>query len=177
MGLKVAKTCFAAVVDNLVALVGVPALALAATRLKEAKENGTLAKLARKLEKTKVEADASALLVAVVAAAFVVGIILRWRKASRSTYLVDFYTFRPPDRNQTSHEELRKGIRMSGVRSFVFFFEFLSKNSLHFFAFFCGFPPLLLDPPPLFLPLPPLHSAQTKSHSLPLLLLFLLLQQ
>lgn len=117
LGLKIAKTTFAAIVDNLVPLVGVPALALAASRLKQAKESGELAKLSAKLGKTKVEADASALLVAVVAAAFVVGIILRWRKASRSTYLVDFYTFRPPDRNQTSHEELRKGIRMSGVRS------------------------------------------------------------
>lgn len=123
MGLKVAKTCFAAVVDNLVALVGIPALAFGATRLKEAKENGTLAKLAVKLGKTKVEADASALLAAVVAAAFVIGIVLRWRKASKSTYLVDFYTFRPPDRNQTTHAELAKGIRMSGVSSRNIFSE------------------------------------------------------
>lgn len=149
MGLKVAKTCFAAVVDNLVALVGVPALALAATRLKEAKENGTLAKLAVKLGKTKVEADASALLAAVVAAAFVIGIVLRWRKASKSTYLVDFYTFRPPDRNQTTHAELAKGIRMSGVSSRNIFPSFLSFFPPSFFHFFPLSPSLFYSPCPL----------------------------
>ena len=37
-----------------------------------------------------------------------------WARARAATYLVDFYCFRPPNRLQTTSDEVRRGVRATG---------------------------------------------------------------
>ena len=52
------------------------------------------------------------MLVGAAAALAAAAFLLRPRRGS--TYLVDFYCYRPPDRNQTTHEELVRGCETTG---------------------------------------------------------------
>jgi 3-ketoacyl-CoA synthase len=101
-------------VDHALAVLAVPALAVAAGRVAEAVANGDAARAATRFAATTLETDAP---VAAAAAALLLLAALAyraWARARAATYLVDFYCFRPPNRLQTTSDEVRRGVRATG---------------------------------------------------------------
>jgi len=112
---RFAKAAFRGVVDNALTLVALPLVAAAAQRVKAAADSGALAAALAAATRTRLETELPALALAVAIVAALLAARSAWARARRSTYLVDFYCYRPPDRMQTTHEEVRQGVRMTGV--------------------------------------------------------------
>ena len=95
-------------------MLAVPALAAAAARLKEAVDSGATARAVATFRGTTLHTDAPAALAAAVLLALAALLARAWTAKRASTYLVDFYCFRPPNRLQTTADEVRKGVRATG---------------------------------------------------------------
>ena len=100
--------------DHALAVLAVPALAVAAARVRDAVATGEATRAASRFAAAKLETDAPA---AAAAAALLLAAALlyrAWSARRSSTYLVDFYCFRPPNRLQTTTDEVRRGVRATG---------------------------------------------------------------